>query len=337
MKKWIRGLAFAVILALLIGRTYQILSWKDTYGDYRSSIQQLYHTGNDLMDVVFVGTSHVFDAVNPAVLWEEYGISGFVLGSSAQGREITYHYLIEMCKTQSPKVVCVDVYGLTIELTANADIYRGTLAMRLSLNSIQLTQEVVENKTEQLQHILRWPIIHTRYREIAKQDFVEIEYNVFGRGYSLQWGRTSSEPMSEELLDDTVQADLGEEKMEWLQSLVDLSEQEGFELIFTVMPYDLENDESAWEIYNTAKAFAKENDIAFLDFNVLADEVGIDYEQDFCDDTHLNAWGAQKVSSYLGAILKEHVELEDHRGDDAYYLWDLDLEYYLSELVKNES
>ncbi|MCD7863920.1 MAG: hypothetical protein LUG61_10560 [Lachnospiraceae bacterium] len=336
MKKWIRGLAFVCVLTLVLGRTYAILSWKETYGEYHSCIRQLYNTGDDLMDVVFVGTSHVFDGVNPAILWEEYGISGFVMGGSAQGRELSYHYIIEMLKTQSPKVVFVDLYGLVNEMNPGADIYRGTLSMKLSFNSIRLTQEIVDTKEEQLQHILRWPIIHTRYREIEERNFVEIEYNTYGRGYDAQWWRDMSVHMSEELLSDTVQADLGEEKMEWLQNLADLATEEGFELIFTIMPYYFEDNADIWESYNTAKAFAAQNEIVFLDLNVLADEVGIDFEQDFRDSTHLNAWGAQKVSSYLGAFLKEHVELEDHRGDDAYYLWDLNLEYYLSELAQND-
>ncbi|MCD7863919.1 MAG: hypothetical protein LUG61_10555 [Lachnospiraceae bacterium] len=332
MKKWIRGLAFVVILALLIGRTYRILSWKDTYGEYLSCIQQLYHTCDDLMDVVSVGSSHVFCGINPAVLWDEYGISGFVLGSSAQPRAVSYHYLVEALKTQSPKVVCVDLYGLTLEVEDLdiAYIYRGTVAMRQSLNSIQLVRETVSEE-DQMENILRWPVIHTRYGELQKEDFVEDEVNEYGLGYYITWYRTSSEKLVEAMRSDTTQAYLSESQMGWLESLVDLSDQENFELIFFICPYDMTEHTDAWEMYNTAKAFAAENDISVLDFNVLGEEIGIDYEQDFSDDTHLNAWGAEKVTSYFGAFLEETAELTDHRGDDNYTRREWNLSQYLSE------
>ena len=67
------------------------------------------------------------------------------------------------------------------------------------------------------------------------------------------------------------------------------------------------------------KAYARENDIAYLNLNDTANPVGIDWSKDCLDKgDHLNASGAERVSIYLAAYLKENYDLPDHRGEEAY-------------------
>ena len=112
MKKVIRGLAFCILLVFILERTYHILSWKDTTGGYLSSTQQLYATGDNLIDVVFMGSSHCYCGINPALLWDQYGMAAFDMSVSGQDKFSTYHTLVETLKTQSPSVVCIDAYAL---------------------------------------------------------------------------------------------------------------------------------------------------------------------------------------------------------------------------------
>ena len=64
---------------------------------------------------------------------------------------------------------------------------------------------------------------------------------------------------------------------------------------------------------------ARENDIAYLNLNDTANPVGIDWSKDCLDKgDHLNASGAERVSIYLAAYLKENYDLPDHRGEEAY-------------------
>ena len=68
MKKALRCIAFLIVLFLVLNRTYGILSWKDTYGDYITSTQQLYSTKEELIDAVFLGSSHCYCSINPDIL-----------------------------------------------------------------------------------------------------------------------------------------------------------------------------------------------------------------------------------------------------------------------------
>ena len=152
MKKAIRCIAFLIITFLVLIRTYDILKWKDTSGDYLSSTTQLYATKDNLMDVIFLGSSHCYCTISPDVLWGNYGIAGFNMTTSGQDKNTTYHLLKEALKTQSPKVVCVEVWGMTSdEHGVQGNIYRNMLAMKLSQNSIDLVESYIDEVWECLQ------------------------------------------------------------------------------------------------------------------------------------------------------------------------------------------
>ncbi|MBQ1712431.1 MAG: hypothetical protein II024_04310, partial [Firmicutes bacterium] len=60
----------------------------------------------------------------------------------------------------------------------------------------------------------------------------------------------------------------------------------------------------------------------------LAEKIGLDYETDFFDSSHLNALGAKKAALFLEDELSAVCELPDHRGEAGYESWDLDLHYF---------
>lgn len=325
MKKAIRGLAFSILLVLIVGRTYHILSWKDTTGGYLSSTQQMYATDDNLMDVIFMGSSHCYCSINPALLWNRYGMAAFDMSVSGQDKDSTYYTLIETLKTQSPQIVCIDAYGLLFnEQGVLGNVYRNMLSMKLSRNSNELIRSYV-SEDEQMDYLLRWPIIHTRYRELGKYDFVQYEPSIYGRGFNFSDHTGSSYGPDASVLACTERTPLSEKNKEWLDRLITLSKEYDFELMMFVAPFAASLEDQ--KILNGAEAYLTENDIRFLDFNKLVQQLGLDYNTDFTDAFHTNYLGADKVTAYMGEYLLDIQDFTDHRGDDAYYLWDLNAEY----------
>ncbi|MCD8130597.1 MAG: SGNH/GDSL hydrolase family protein [Lachnospiraceae bacterium] len=214
------------------------------------------------------------------------------------------------------------------------NLYRALLSMDISANSIELIQKETEEESW-TDYILRWPVIHTRYKELGRYDFEQYDYSLFGRGEAVGWTVGWSYPLSSELLNNTEAGILSDANREWLESLVELAQEENFELIFFVAPFYYDDAETR-ELYNAAREFAENNGIPYFDFNELAEEISLDYNTDFADSTHCNANGAEKVTAFFGEYFAENMDLEDHRGDERYYLWDEDLEYYKS-LVQEQA
>ena len=107
IKHIIQGLIFLLLFGVGLLGLYKVFNWKDTSGDYLSSMEQMYNLPNDVIDVAFFGPSVVYCGINPAVLWDEAGIASFNAAISGQDREASYYYIKEFLKKQSPKVVFV--------------------------------------------------------------------------------------------------------------------------------------------------------------------------------------------------------------------------------------
>ena len=79
---------------------------------------------------------------------------------------------------------------------------------------------------------------------------------------------------------------------------------------------------------------AKERGLEFVDLNCDLDRIGIDWKNDFYDKgDHVNVFGAEKITAYLGEYVLNEFDLEDHRGDPAYQLWDEMIAKYEQELI----
>lgn len=64
------------------------------------------------VDVMFFGSSLVYCDVIPAVIWEETGLTSYVMAGPEQTIPLSYYYLKEACKTQHPQAVCVELTGM---------------------------------------------------------------------------------------------------------------------------------------------------------------------------------------------------------------------------------
>lgn len=70
---------------------------------------------------------------------------------------------------------------------------------------------------------------------------------------------------------------------------------------------------------NAVYRYAQEKGVLYLNF---LDLDVVDFQTDQMDeDSHLNALGARKVTTYLGNVIRTYYQLEDKRADPAYADW----------------
>ena len=92
----------------------------------------------------------------------------------------------------------------------------------------------------------------------------------------------------------------------YLDKIVSLSKEKGFDLVFILTPYAYQENEPA--IFNWLADYAQENEIPFINYCDAAESerIGLDWQTDFCDGDHLNYLGAQKLTSDLGRFLQQN-------------------------------
>lgn len=308
---------FCAVFLILLNRIYTVLSWKDTAGEYYSSVDSFYEVDKGLVDVLFFGSSHCYCSIDPSVLWEEHGIGSFSLAISGQDFAGTYYTLKEALKTQDPKVVCVELYGSLFHgYEVEGNLYRNTLPFKMSANSFQMVDDLVADGEKKGAFWLRWPIFHTRYREVKKEDF-QTDRPVY-LGYYADYTTNS-------INDIVVYEGNGTMPMEqecetWMREIIELAKENEIQLCFFVAPFvatELEQQQ-----LRHAEAIAGEYQIPVINMVKMMDVLRLDTTKDFHDWAHTNHYGAEKISTYIGDYLAEHYELADHRGDKRYALWE---------------
>ncbi len=315
MKNGIKAIAFCVVLVIFLSHIYSVFSWKDTAGDYYSSMDSFYELDEDLVDVLFLGSSRCYCSINNALLWDEQGISSFSLSISGQDLVGSYHCLVEALKTQTPEVVCLELYGtLFYGYAVESNLFRNTLPYKMSLNAYSVVKNIAEDRTDEL--LLRWPIVHSRYSELKKEDFATDRPAYIG--YHAEFHTRPVNTLCTYSGDEVEK--IGEKEEFWLRKIIALAEEKDIELCFFVAPYV--STEAEQKKLNYVESIAYEHDIPVLNMSRMEKELQFNLNVDFIDAAHTNYHGAQKVTSFMGNFLMQNYDLIDRRGQEGYELWE---------------
>lgn len=334
MKKALRIIGFVLLLAAVLAVTYNVYKLKDTNAHAESAIMQLEKMDKDLIDVFFVGSSHVYCGVQPGTIFRSKGIASFDLSISGMDRESAYYFTKYETATYKPKVVVVDVYGLTFEGYSDApsligNKYRNLLQLPYTKEAYDLLKRSLK-EDEIPDYLLRWPIIHSRYRELSEADFRDTYKFEFTMGEELSSTMSDYLDLTPSLETDSV-TPLSDTNIEWTERFVALSKERGFEVVFVRIPY--QSSEQDQSILNGFSEYAKEKGYTYIDMLDYYDELNLAMS-DFNDPMHLNMYGGKKASKWLAGFLSDRYNLADHRNDERYEAWEKDAQYtYMSEEI----
>ncbi len=309
-KQGLRLTAFFLLAALLIFGLGQLLRDRDT------TLSSLYSEPDDTVDVFIVGSSHVNSGFMPAVLWKEYGISAHNVFSWSQPMWISYYFIEEALRTQSPQVIVLDLYGMmygnsTEQPKAIDEVnYKNSFQIDTDLTFLRMIQTVktcgidLRNPIDFL-NIVRY---HTRWKYLDRTAWTYDPHRDpdYLKGYGPQFDvfpcdvpASSGSIQAREPYDTAVL---------WLDKIVGLCKEHGIELVFTMTPYTYQASEL--EIFRWLEQYATERDIPFLNY---ADgdgaRIGFDYTSQMSDSGHLNYHGAFLITRDLGAFLQDNFPL----------------------------
>ncbi len=276
-----------------------------------------YYSQEGNNDVIFLGDCEVYESFVPAILWEKYGISSYVRGSSQQLIWQSYYLLEEMMKMETPKAVVFNVYAMKYGEPQNEAYNRMTLdGMKWSkskVGAINASMTEDESFVDYVFPILRF---HSRISQLTADDFKYMlgAPEVSDSGYLMQ---TAVRPMTTTRTgDDLFDYTLPSVAFDYLDKMRELCAEKGAELILIKAPT---NHWKFWwydEWDAQIADYADEHGLDYINFIPLCEEIGIDWSSDTYDEgMHLNVWGAEKLTDYFGKILSEKYSIPDRRGD----------------------
>lgn len=305
MKKNIKNIAkcvsfFLVLLCLLYGSSLLVMP-KDNSSEagmhYLSAMGYLAEPENS-MDVLFLGDSLIYSGVSPLYIWNKYGITSYDCSIPSEKFVFANKFCETFLEKQSPKIVFIET---------------DTIFRNLS------PEDMATFYAEQVFSVFSY---HNRWKSLNKRDLnPEIEYTRIEpfRGYRLSAlikGAKSSDYYKE----TTDITHVSKTNYKYLEHLKEMCDEKGAKLVILSMPCQKNWN---YKIHNGADEAAKKLGIDYLDLNLVKDGLNMNWAEDTRDKgEHLNNYGAEKVSDYLGRYVISLGLATDRRGMEGYESWD---------------
>jgi len=294
-------LAFLLIFLCLFSFADRILSRKETEGwwNVTAKIDGFYNSPENEYDVMYFGSSNTYCSFNPLVVWKKTGVKSYVFATQQQPVWATYHYMVDALKTQKLDLAVVDVlmFSKNDEYYDDGVNYTFCDNMPLSKNKLELIKASAP-EGERFSLACRFMKYHSRWNELKEADFVynKREMSDYSKGFYVLptcYDGAQAYDLSK-VLDETPITD---KNLTYLNKIIELCREKSVELMLVKTPSNATVEEKKY--YNTVERIAKENDVVFVDYNMHYDEIDLDFNKDFFDDSHLNVYGAEKFTEYF--------------------------------------
>ena len=350
-KRFIRIIAFLLIIIVVCHIASAITMRKDSerkYADYKQNAENV--------DVLFFGSSHILNAVNPAQIYGETGITSYNMGKPGGILPEAYWTYKLACQYGSPKCVVIDLWSLERDykfvdkMDGNRDDedIRGSISLLhtnmdfwpLSKTKFEAVCDLLSSFDTRAEFLFPFSLYHSRWSSLKQDDFVLDNSKSSSNQYLL-----GCEFRSEIFLNDNryqpddKNAVFETETMsaKYLRKLIDECQASGVEVILTFLPMGHSSTQD-FQSANYGKEIADEYGLEYINLLDQDTQSLIDYDTDMSDESHVNEFGMYKISRYLGQILSEREYLPDHRGQEgyeffesAYNSWKSSVEYRLAE------
>ncbi len=268
------------------------------------------------IDVVAVGDSDVYSAVNTMILWNKHGITAYDWSEAGAKVYDCRYYLKHIWSRQTPRVVMISVNSLFAD-DSRTDILDRKIRAALTYRFPVFEYHKYWRKIKMFPDCLR--STHSVTRGFYPRVSVKAAPKKKIRRYMKPSGESAAVPAEAE---------------KELMRCIKLAEAHGAKVLLIAVPCV---KDWSYERSEEMTHLAEENGLDFLDLS-LQPEVKINWKKDTCDSgEHLNYRGAKKVSRFLGKYLKAHYDLPDHRNENGFDRWEEDYILYKKALEERLS
>ena len=331
--KIFKRMIFVALICVVFGVTNRIFQHK--YLRNKPMLDFFYGDGNDY-DVLAFGPSYMFCTFNPVELYRTYGLLSFVPGTSLQPIEVTYHYLKKALDIYRPRVVLVgaDMFVISRDryLLKDGNAHAAVDCFPTGLDYVRLVFDL--NVSSQYDEFL-FPLIkyHQRWKSLGCNDFClisqpyhdDLTKRLLIKGHMAYFISKASGNVKQVDMTKEVRAPVCDDYLRYLDEIHKLCLLQGCDLVLLA---SARSDALADGRLASFQDYAKSKGIAFLNLVECFDETGISNETDFYDTGHLNCFGAEKATRYIGKWLTEHYSFNTNMTAECRAMWDAEAKRY---------
>ena len=306
MKRIIKCIVFVLIYVAILMLLSKIFIPKNNtleagIGRRKLDASGIYTEPENTIDVIVLGDSESYNSYIPLELWNQYGFTSYVCGTPAQRISYSGSILNKVFKTQKPKIVLLEA------------------------NALYTKNGFVRHLKDYFDKIFPIFEYHDRWKSINKDDFVKNpEYteiiNDKGYRYSSRTNKVKKSKTKNFMQENEAAKKIPSDNIKHLKEIKRFCDENGAKLMLYNSPTPAN---WSYDKHNGVEKVAKDLKIEYIDFNLKADELGINWKKDAQEKRgeHLNYVGAMKITNYIGEYLKNNNDLPDHRNDEKFETW----------------
>lgn len=303
-------MAAFLLLAMCLVLTAWAVFDRKTSCWYTEKVRGFYRENEQSMDVIGFGSSRMYCTLDPLVLHHETGLRAYVLATQQQPLKATWYYMREALGRQSPRLLILEAtmaFRPDSE-TTDAEIRDCLDPLPWSKNKLALIRELVP-AGQRASYYFNFLKYHQRWKELSAKDF-DFSYlgkrDVF-RGYMYLTPERGAD-CRQQNYDSAEALPVPEENLVLLREMAQLAKDNGAELLLLAAPYETVTDDLGY--LKSLHAFCETEGLAFLDLNLVYDELGLNNAKDFFDIGHFNVSGSTKATRYIAGYITAHYALE---------------------------
>jgi len=297
------------------------------YSDYdpRISWDDFYHSKRNV-DIIFLGSSHCNRSFDPEYFDNELGLYSFNLGSSCQSPTQSYYVLQEAIRYNNPKFIVMEVYWVMFEQDTNFNaacyIFDN---IRFSPNKLSMLYNDFspDQYLKAMFYSIRYHdnykntelIKENLYDRILKKNPVENKFisNPEIQFYKNKGFVANTTVASTDSLRKTnfylsyKSSKWSNKQIVYFNKIIQLCKKNDMEIIFVTTPLpptSLSMIENYNSIHKAFQEIADYNQINYIDYNVINNELKIFNDQHFMDEQHLNLEGVMVLNKNFAQALK---------------------------------
>lgn len=330
------SLIFAVLICVGVGQKY-IFTY---YDNNKTLLTGYYQEPKDTIDVVLLGASDVFCDFSPAYAYEQFQFTSYSYAVDSSPITLYKFQIDEIKRTQNPKIIVVEINGALYDSSENLhkeeNLRRYIDSIPFSMNKCRTIFDLTpcDEWVNYFFPIIKYHRSNIIDPIVSSKDIL----NISKRGYSLLKGNfthTKKEISTNwiNIKNDYSCDDLEPESEKYLRDLLEYCKTEEMDnIVFARFPHIIPSDDSynyeRFKRCNEAEKIIKSYGFDFINLERNSDLIGLDYENDFYNNDHLNIYGQQKFTEYFGNLLMNDYGItKSILSDEVKKNWDISAEY----------
>lgn len=285
-------------------------------------VRNFYREPENSIDVGLIGASEMYADYSAPLAYQKYGFTSYNLCLAGTTGGVYQSMISEMLSRQAPQLLVIEVNGFLYredELQDEAKLRQWIDNMKKNVR----WADVIENRVEpgdRINYYFDLLKYHSNWEN--PKDLLTRQCDI-DRNYSSEVSLCKSMGIRTQTNNEVTTGEnknkltpLGES---YLRETIDYCREQGLtNVLFIRAPH---NKKLNKKTNQKLEDIITKSGYDYVNFEYISEDIGIDIKQDYFNKEHLNAFGCEKFTDYLGGYITENYDIDTSHTEKVDSLW----------------